>query len=257
MYKEIDHKTFREYLEKRLDINDTNRPDILIIYGGYNMPEFAKVWTQNQACQENFFYPLYLGDHHQKKIAFTLAYGDSMASEIAHIFCVLGVKAVITYGTFGALQKRIKFGQIFVPSEAMSDDGASAKYNKSGDKLLPNEYILKQLNEILLAKNLETVVGPIVSTSAMLAETQKDIDEWKEKGYFGVDLETAAVFAVCQHFKVPAVSFLTMADNLVEGQTIYDVTIDEHTLKQHTKSLMFNIALELSNKYLNGVIKND
>ena len=60
----------------------------------------------------------------------------------------------------------------------------------------------------------------MITCQAMLAETWEDICEWSSRGFYGVEMEASTVFAVSQHFKVPATAMLNIADNLIEKETI-------------------------------------
>lgn len=60
----------------------------------------------------------------------------------------------------------------------------------------------------------------------MMAETKEDIDAWMEKGYAGVDMESATVFAVSNHFNVPSAALLRVADNLAKNELVTDVSYE-------------------------------
>lgn len=250
MYRELKRKDFI----KDLEISEKDIPEAVIIYGGYKIPDFVRSWVEvNCHYQRPLFYTLYIGKHSEKNIAFIMAYGDSMASEITHIFSKIGAKLIVLYGTFGALQKGINFGEIFIPSEAISDDGASIKYNPKNNKLLPTASLVKILKNLVKEKGINLREGTIVSTSAMLAETKEIIGQWNKDGYVGVDLETAAVFATANYFGVPTIAFHTLADNLIENQTVLDVKFNQqhnYNKKRETKNLMFKLALDLCEEFL-------
>lgn len=190
MYKSLSKSDFLDYLK----IDENQVPNSLIIYGGYNPPQTILNWcAQAPYKKENFFYPLSIRDN----IAVTWVYGDAMASEVAHIFSVIGVKQIILIGTYGALQTGVRFGEIFIPNLAIGEDGATRCYNSKLNSE-PDKKLFLKAKEIWSDYTIHE--GPIVSTACMLAETQEIIDDWVGKGYCGVDLETSAVFSVAKHF---------------------------------------------------------
>lgn len=237
MYKNLGKEDYLKFL----GLTD-GQVDSLIVFGGWNPSQAQLDWCSKAAYKnEKFFYPLYI----DSGIAVTHGYGDAMMSEIVHIFAVLGIKKAVLIGTFGALQPGIDFGQVFLPSSAVPEDGASRMYSAE-QKFYTDEVLLAQAKELWSGYAQQT--GDIVSVSAMLAETWEMITEWKNKSYTGVDLESASFLAVASHFKVPAVIMHTLADNLVEQQTVMSVTESQGEVKRQVKDLLFEKALELVGK---------
>jgi purine-nucleoside phosphorylase len=212
----------------------------LIIYGGWNPPANHLAWGKQAAYKtDDFFYPLFI----DSGVAVTNAYGDAMTSEIVHVFALLGIKKAVLFGTYGALQPGIDFGQLFLPTSVVPEDGASRIYSAE-QEFFPNQELYQSAQE--LWSDTPQHDGKMVSVSAMLGETWEMICEWKEKGYSGVDLETASFLAVANHFKVPAVAMHTLADNLVEEKTIFDVDEKQRRSKHTMKELLFERALLLA-----------
>ena len=59
--------------------------------------------------------------------------------------------------------------------------------------------------------------GSIWTTSALFAEGRAEIARWHELGYLGVDMETAATFAVAEHFEMQRCALLFVFDTPREG----------------------------------------
>ena len=215
------HLTKNVFL-KRAKITISQVPDTIIIYGGYNRRKFSDEWISQwkDYLKIPWFFGIEIGEYHRKRVGFAIAYGPSMVGEIVHIFCVLGTKQIILVGSFGGLQSDIKFGDILIPTSASREDGVSDLYIDKKIGVKPNTQLIKNVAKKL--KNVKIHFGKIVTTCVMSAETQQQIKEWHKKGYIGVDLETATVFAVAQHFNAKAISILTMADNLYAGETVFD-----------------------------------
>ena len=62
---------------------------------------------------------------------------------------------------------------------------------------------------------------------------------WSEEGYVGVEMETAIVFAISNHFKIPSSAIFYVSDNLIRGQRVGD---DQHA---NEKELRLKLAEEL------------
>jgi uridine phosphorylase len=134
-----------------------------------------------------------------------------MASEVGHVFGVLGTSLVVQIGCCGALADGIGPGDLFFAEEAFCGDGASQYYKSDGTSvaatLSPGKLALIPSDDILCH------TGRIYTTAALFAEGRREIDDWHSRGYSVVDMETAATFAVAEHFGMDRASILFAFDN--------------------------------------------
>lgn len=153
------------------------------------------------------------------RLWFDVIYGSAYASELVHVASLLGAKAIIHIGSFGALQSDIHPGDIVVPNRAYGNESTTRMYERSGTPLFfaSHEQLRKELAEIIGGPTRD---DSIISIQAMLAETLEDVATWKGEGLAGVEMECASLFAVAEHFKVPAAAALYAADNLVAGTLV-------------------------------------
>jgi uridine phosphorylase len=78
----------------------------------------------------------------------------------------------------------------------------------------------------------------------MLAETAEDIAAWSGQGFLGVEMEASTVFAVSNHFGVPSAAVLSIADNLIEEQTVlHENYEDTRAEREAVRDLQFRAAL--------------
>lgn len=153
------------------------------------------------------------------RLWFDVIYGSAYASELVHVASLLGAKAIVHIGSFGALQADIHPGDIVVPSRAYGNESTTRMYERIGTPLFFSAH--EQLHaELVEAVDTPTRNGSIVSIQAMLAETVEDVATWKGEGLSGVEMECASLFAVADHFKVPAAAALYAADNLVTNTLV-------------------------------------
>jgi purine-nucleoside phosphorylase len=95
------------------------------------------------------------------------------------------------------------------------------------------------------SENKNIYEGNLVTVQAMLAETKEDVDFWNKKGYLGVDMESATVFAVSSHFNVPSAALLYVADNLVKGDLVTDDAFQSlKVLRAEVKKENYIVALK-------------
>jgi uridine phosphorylase len=65
-----------------------------------------------------------------------------MASEIVHIFGILGTRAVIQTGNCGALADGLVAGDLFVPTEAFCGEGAAQYYQPDCQRVTASAELL-------------------------------------------------------------------------------------------------------------------
>jgi nucleoside phosphorylase len=87
-------------------------------------------------------------------------------------------------------------------SQYYKSDGMTVTATMSPDKL-----------QLLQSADVPCHAGRIYTTAALFAEGKREIDEWHARGYAAVDMETAATFAVAEHFGMDRVSILFAFDN--------------------------------------------
>lgn len=245
MYNNI---TKNQWLQK-LQIPATAVPDVFVIHGSMlfnrRVREIKKFLGSSHVVQN---LPIVLGKFKRQRVGVAVAYGGSMASEFTHIFSVLGVKVIVQTGTFGSLLPELMPGSCCIPNAAFPGDGASRYYTTKKTVLL---HANGQLNTLLAQKlrsnNISFCSEKIFTTAAMLAESKRNIQLLQKQGYCGIDLETAAVFAVAQSFKVPTAALLRLSENLALHQNNVTTVITTATT---TNVTLWHMALTAGIEYV-------
>jgi purine-nucleoside phosphorylase len=192
-----------------LQIPEKMIPKVLILRGTRNLKyNYSKHKTYFKDIFEinspnNIFEDVFIGFHNNIPVGYASVYGDTMASEITHVFGVLGTSLVIQTGCCGGLDENINPGDII---------NKKKEVEASTDlfRLVPDAQL----------RTWPSHKGPIWTTSALLAEGMEEIRDWHMKGYIAVDMETAATFATAEYFKMDHVSFLFAFDNPRQGEHI-------------------------------------
>jgi uridine phosphorylase len=140
------------------------------------------------------------------RVAYASVYGGPMASEVVHMFGAVGTPLVVQIGCCGAIADELDAGDLVLVSEAYCGDGASGYYKTDGPLVLafpdPVELALPGIH-----------VGRVFTTAALFAEGRRDFEDWHARGFSAVDMETAATFAVAEHYRMDRVSLLFAYDN--------------------------------------------
>src|SRR2546425_8488071 len=75
------------------------------------------------------FEDVFIGRHEGMDVGYASVYGGPMASEITHVFGVLGTRLVVQTGVCGALGDGITAGDLVVATEAGCGEGAASCYS--------------------------------------------------------------------------------------------------------------------------------
>lgn len=151
-----------------------------------------------------------LGEVYGVRVAYASVYGGPMASEIVHLCGLLGASLVVHTGTCRALGAEVAPGDLFLATEACCGDGPSRHYGAAqvvGATVEPSPAELGVIGGWPLA------TGRVYTTAARMACTQSIAERWQSDGISAVDQETAAVFAVADHFGMDRAAVLLVNDN--------------------------------------------
>lgn len=172
-----------------------------------------------------------------KTIWFDTSYGSAYLSEIVHIASILGSKRNILLGSCGGLSPDAKSLELIIPTYSFGNESTTRFYDR--DNTTNTHYSNKELSSEL--KKLFEVKynvhnGAVMTCQAHLSETVDDIQHWSDEGYLGVEMESASMFAVSNHFNVPSTAVLHINDNLLENEYIgSEVNVSK---KQQKKDLI-------------------
>ena len=233
-----------------LNIPESRIPGVLLLRATRNLrTNYAKHAALFSNVLEigspnGIFEDIFIGDYQGRDVGYASVYGDAMASEVTHVFGVLGTRLVILTGCCGALGDGILPGDIVCATSARCGEGASQYYtpglqnvNASSDMLAR---IPSSVGEITIHK------GPIWTTSALLAEGMAEVMEWRNQGCIAVDMETASTFAVAEYFGMKRLSLLFAFDNPCLGDHILKIGDEEKSARRASgEQAMINLALAI------------
>lgn len=128
---------------------------------------------------------------------------------------MLGTRLVVQTGCCGALADDIEAGDLFVPTEAFCGEGA-ARYYRPGR---PVVYPSVEPAGLPALRQLPVHRGRLYTTAALLAEGEREIEDWHRQGFAAVDMETATTFAVAEHFGLDRVAVLFAFDTPASAGT--------------------------------------
>ncbi|HEX5270891.1 MAG TPA: hypothetical protein VFW33_10405 [Gemmataceae bacterium] len=247
MLKEL---TRRDWLDI-LGLPESRIPSALILRGTRNfrakyqamLPHFANVvelGTPNGIIED-----VLVGDVAGRPVGFACVYGASMASEVVHIFGVLGTRAVIQTGNCGALADDLTAGDLFVAERAYCGEGAARYYKSDGSWVAASANLLRSRTLSGLPAG-ECRAGTIYTTAALFAEGEADVERWFREGFAAVDMETAATYAVAEHFGMDRISILYGFDNPRRREHLLLSDAEKDVRRAAANERMIRLALDLA-----------
>jgi purine-nucleoside phosphorylase len=250
--------TRNDWLEM-LNIPEQRVPEVAILRGTRNL---HRQYEQHASRFDNvldigspngLFEDIFLGRHRSLNVGYASVYGDSMASEITHLFGALGTKLVIQTGCCGGLQPGVQTGDLMIPSKAVSGEGAARYYLPPDQNPRASGDILRQAAS-LVRSCWAYHTGVMFTTSALLAEGREELEAWRDAGHAAVDMETATTFAVAQHFDMKRLAVLFVFDNPLTGNSLVD-THDDHAARQQQgeEAMLDVVTLLLDHIERNGL----
>lgn len=234
-----------------LDLPETRIPDVVILRGTRNFrSQYMAMLTHFDNVLElgapnGFLEDVLIGEVGGRSVGFACVYGSPMASEVVHLFGVLGTRAVIQIGNCGALADGFLAGDLFVADRAFCGEGTAQYYKPDGKWGLASTGLLQ--SRTLSALNPSDYRrGSIYTTAALLAEGEKDIEHWYQEGFTAVDLETAATYAVAEHFGMERLSILYAFDNPRSREHLLLSDAVKDARRAEANARMIRLALDLA-----------
>lgn len=125
--------------------------------------------------------------------------GAPVAAIAAEKAIAAGAGAVVVLAGCGAFQPDTPADSVLLPTRAVRDEGASHHYLPADRTVRATPSLVDALAGAFADAGTETERGPVWTTSALFRETLPAIEHYRDRGFVSVDMESAAVYAVCRY----------------------------------------------------------
>lgn len=169
----------------------------------------------------------YTGFYHNKKVSIvTSGMGSPSAGIVVEELSRLGVKVIMRIGTCGGVNKRVKAGDIVIPTGAGSMIGFKNIYGIGEIPSVPDFFILENLVKYTsgrgaLQRSPAFHIGPIMTSDAFFSE-KKDAKLFESKGILAMEMECAALFALGHALGIKTGAMLLATGNINYGEQVID-----------------------------------
>ena len=158
----------------------------------------------------------------------------------------MGVKRIILLGNCGVLDSAIKDCGIIIPTKAIRDEGTSYHYTPAADYIDVNKKYVDDFIAVLDDLRYPYVRGITWTTDAFYRETRAKVAARKAMGAVCVEMECAAMQAMCDFRGVEFFQFLYAGDNLDHSN--WDPRSLSGTAKLDEKEKIALLAFELASR---------
>jgi uridine phosphorylase len=159
------------------------------------------------------------------------------------VMCNAGIGNIIRIGTCGALDEKIKVGDLVVVDSVIRGDGVTPYYVDKNFQTLADKKISDTLFEIAQGMGVTIHRGLAWTTDALLRETREIVEAKRKEGAICVDMVSSTLLTIAQLHKVKAGSILAVSDNVITGEMGF-----MNPLYYMAESNLINIALETVKK---------
>ena len=125
-----------------------------------------------------------------------------------------GAKRIVVAGCCGSLLENVRIGDIIIPTDAISEEGASAHY-------APNIYppnadgeTVEMLKSAAVKRGWPCHAGTVWTTDAPYRETCEKVKMYGNRGVMGVEMELSALFTVAGFRGAKLAAVLVVSDEL-------------------------------------------
>lgn len=233
-----------------LELEETRVPSVLILRGTRNLrrhfDRYRALLTDphDLGSPNGLFEDVVIGERDGCLIGYASVYGPAMASEITHVFGVLGTRLVIQTGVCGGLTAGVRAGDLVIVTAAGCGEGAVECYLPGTSCVAASELLVQRA--IAATGEFPCHAGPIWTTAALLAEGEADLMRWRDAGSIAVDMETASTFGVAAWAGMDRVSILSVFDNPLFGEHLGLEAYEKDAARAEGERRMLEVVLNVA-----------
>lgn len=166
--------------------------------------------------------------------------GSPTAATIMDLLSAIEPKAVLFLGKCGGLKKRNKIGDMILPIAAIRGEGTSNDYFPPEVPALPAFALQKAISTTIRDYGVDYWTGTVYTTNRRVWEHDNEFKEYlKMIRAYAIDMETATIFSVGFHNKIPTGALLLVSDSPMSPEGVKteesDKTVTTNYVEMHIK----------------------
>ena len=194
--------------------------------------------------------PIYRMEYKGKAFAFYKTYVGAPAcvASVESTLSQIRTDKYVAFGGAGCLNKEIAHGKVVIPTEAYRDEGTSYHYAPASDYIAVRN--AEAVARFMKESGIPYAMGKTWTTDSIYRETVNNFQKHKADGCISVEMECAALQAMCDFRGLNLYMFFTSGDLLDAPKWTERHEAGEKKGTQHDVG-HFDIALELA-RYIAG-----
>jgi AMP nucleosidase len=139
--------------------------------------------------------------------------GSPGAATVMDLLTAIEPEAVLFLGKCGGLKKRNKLGDLILPIAAIRGEGTSDDYFPPEVPALPAFALQKAVSTTIRDYAVDYWTGTVYTTNRRVWEHDEEFKEYLQQvRAYAIDMETATIFTVGFHNKIPTGALLLVSD---------------------------------------------
>lgn len=139
--------------------------------------------------------------------------GSPGAATVMDLLTAVEPEAVLFLGKCGGLKKRNKLGDLILPIAAIRGEGTSDDYFPPEVPALPAFALQKAVSTTIRDYAVDYWTGTVYTTNRRVWEHDEEFKEYLQQvRAYAIDMETATIFTVGFHNKIPTGALLLVSD---------------------------------------------
>jgi len=140
--------------------------------------------------------------------------GSASAATTMDLLSAIEPKAVLFLGKCGGLKKKIQVGELVLPIAAIRGEGTSGDYFPPEVPSLPAFALQKAISTTIRDSERDYWTGTVYTTNRRVWEHDDAFKEYlKRIRAMAIDMETATIFSVGFHNRIPTGALLLVSDS--------------------------------------------
>lgn len=185
-----------------------------------------------------------------KVSVFNTRIGSPLASDCTYYLRFTPCNRIIFTGLIGALQTKIRVGDLIVPTACLRGEGATKHfveetYPASADFSLLRD-LSGTLDEVYAGSDINIYYGPIFTTDSFASETQEFLEKWQSRNLLGIEMETSAIYTIANLYGMRAAAVHVVSDNPVDKKSFFHpFTEEDKKRRQLCTDLLMDALVKL------------
>jgi len=154
--------------------------------------------------------------------------GSPNAATVMDLLSAINPKAVLFLGKCGGLKKRNNIGDLILPIGAIRGEGTSNDYFPPEVPAMPSFALQKAVSTTIRDQQIDYWTGTVYTTNRRVWEFDTKFKKYLKKiRAYAIDMETATLFTVGFHNKIPTGALLLVTDQPMIPEGVKTMAKDE------------------------------